>query len=220
MYKFIKRFFDIIFSLILIILLLPIFIPVIFILRFSGENEVFYKQIRIGYGNKLFGILKFATMVKNSTKIGSGIYTAENDPRILPVGKFLRKSKINELPQIFNILYGNMSFVGPRPLISDTFLLYSKEGQQIIGKLKPGLTGIGSIFFRDEDTLFAKSDLSLPEYYKKFIAPNKEKLEIWYSENNSLTTDFKILIVTLWVVIFPKSKIVTSFFKNLPKINV
>ena len=108
MYIFIKRSFDIIFSFVVIVILLPLFLPVIIILRFTGEGEVFYFQKRIGLKNKDFNVFKFATMLKNSENMGDGIYTSQGDKRILPFGHFLRKSKINELPQIFNILLGTI----------------------------------------------------------------------------------------------------------------
>lgn len=220
MYILIKRFFDITFSFFCILLLLPVFVPVMIILFFTGENEVFYKQKRIGLNNEEFEIFKFVTMIKNSPNLGSGIYTAKNDSRILPFGKFLRKTKINELPQIFNIFFGDMSFVGPRPLIKKTFNLYDANSQNIIGRIPPGLTGIGSVFFRDEESLLSKSKLDLEEFYSIHISPNKAKLECWYYENRSFTMDFKIIITTAWVVLFPKSKIHNSFFKDLPIINI
>ena len=129
MYIHIKRFFDVIFSVILIILLLPIFIPVALILLFSDENQVFYMQNRVGYNNKEFKIFKFATMLKNSMKMGSGSITLRNDPRVTKFGSFLRISKINELPQVFNVLIGDMSFVGPRPLLRSTFDLYENNAR-------------------------------------------------------------------------------------------
>ena len=117
MYKLIKRFFDIIFSLIAFIILLPVFIPIVILLLLTGEHEVLFKQERVGYKNKMFGIFKFATMLKNSPNMGLGDVTVRKDTRITPVGKFLRQSKLNELPQLLNILLGDMSFVGPRPLM-------------------------------------------------------------------------------------------------------
>ncbi|HRF25570.1 MAG TPA: sugar transferase, partial [Chitinophagaceae bacterium] len=125
MYKHIKRFFDIIFSLLAIILLSPILIPVIILLLLTGEHEVFYRQDRVGYKNKIFKIWKFATMLKNSPNMGDGDITKRGDPRITRVGKLLRQSKINELPQLINILTGDMSFVGPRPLMKVGFDRYT-----------------------------------------------------------------------------------------------
>ena len=217
MYILIKRIFDFSSSFLTIIILLPVFIPVSLILRFTGEKEIFYFQNRVGLNLTTIKIFKFATMIKNSPNIGSGIYTSTNDPRILPFGKFLRKSKINELPQIFNILFGDMSVVGPRPLIDKTFFLYSKSGQEKISKMIPGLTGIASVIFRDEEEILSKSDLPLEEFYIKYITPHKEELELWYFNNKNFLTDLKIIIITVFVVLFPKSNIVYKVFKDLPK---
>ena len=147
MYKFFKRLLDIVVSALSIIIFLPLFIPVVIILRFSAEGEIFYFQERYGINNSKFKIWKFATMLKNSLNLGSGSITLKNDPRVTKVGSFLRKTKINELPQIFNILKGDISIVGPRPLVDRTFKAYSKDIQSKIYNLKPGLTGIGSIIF-------------------------------------------------------------------------
>ena len=117
MYRLIKRTFDIVFSLILIILLCPLLILISLILLLSDEGEVFYFQKRIGINNSSFYIIKFATMLKNSMNMGSGSITLKNDFRVTKFGKFLRKTKLNELPQIFNILKGDISVVGPRPLV-------------------------------------------------------------------------------------------------------
>src|SRR5690606_32749746 len=127
MYTLIKRLFDFIVSLLAIIVLLPFMIPIIILLLLTGEHEVFYKQKRVGYHNKPFLIWKFATMLKASPGMGTGEITLRNDPRLLPMGKFLRMSKINELPQLINILIGEMSIVGPRPLMQVSFDQYSAE---------------------------------------------------------------------------------------------
>ena len=121
MYEFFKRFLDIIVSFITLIILLPVFIPILVILKLSAEGEVFYFQERYGIYNSRFQIWKFATMLKNSMNIGTGSITLQNDPRVTKIGSFLRKTKINELPQIINILKGDISFVGPRPLLLTSF---------------------------------------------------------------------------------------------------
>ena len=133
------RIFDFILSLIAIIFLLPIFILIIPILKFTGEGEVFYYQSRIGFKGKKFYIIKFATMKKDSPNLEGGMLTIDNDPRILPLGHFLRATKINELPQIFNILLGNMSIIGPRPLTEEIISYYDQESRDIILSSKPGL---------------------------------------------------------------------------------
>jgi lipopolysaccharide/colanic/teichoic acid biosynthesis glycosyltransferase len=217
MYKFIlKRLFDIIFSSLVLVILLPILFPIILGLLFTGEHYIFYFQERIGYKKKKFHIYKFATMLKDSPNIGTGLHTTLKDPRILPMGSFLRKTKINELPQLINIFFGSMSIVGPRPLVDKTFEPYSEEVKNNIYNVKPGLSGIGSIIFRDEEVLLSKSKIPLNEYYKKYISPYKGELELWYQKKISFYTDFIIIFLTLWVVLFPDSDLVFKVFKDLP----
>jgi lipopolysaccharide/colanic/teichoic acid biosynthesis glycosyltransferase len=218
MYKFFfKRIFDLILSLLAMIILSPLLIPVILGLLLTGEHYVFYLQERIGFKNKKFSIYKFATMLKNSPSIGSGLHTTIGDPRILPMGGVLRKTKINELPQLLNIFKGNMSIIGPRPLVDKTFNPYSDIIKKNIYNIKPGLSGIGSIIFRNEEVLLSNSTIPLDEYYKKFISPYKGELELWYQENISLYTDFMIMFLTIWVVLFPESNLVYKVFRDLPK---
>jgi lipopolysaccharide/colanic/teichoic acid biosynthesis glycosyltransferase len=217
MYLLVKRFFDIFFSLLVLIILFPIFFVIVILLKLTGEGEIFYGQKRVGFKNSIFDILKFATMLKNSPNIGTGAITLRNDPRVTPMGKFLRKSKINELPQILNILKGDMSIVGPRPLMPVSFEKYSAEVQSKVYNVKPGLTGIGSIIFRDEEKLVSESNLAPEEYYKQNIFPYKGQLEMWYLQNISFATDFKIIFVTAWSIIFPENKFATTFFKGIPK---
>src|SRR3954468_1176675 len=137
MYPFIKRFFDIVFASLALLLLTPLLLPIAVILRLTGEGYVFYYQRRIGYRNKYFDIIKFATMLKNSPNMGTGSITLRNDPRLLPLGKFLRITKINELPQVLNVLNGDMSIVGPRPLVDKTFNAYPEEIRYKVYDSKP-----------------------------------------------------------------------------------
>ena len=220
MYKFLKRFFDIILSGIAIIILSPLLVPVIVILKCTGEHDIFYGQDRIGYKNKHFKILKFATMLRNSPNMAGGLHTTKGDPRVLPFGRFLRKTKINELPQIFNIFLGDMSIVGPRPLVDKTFAPYSDEVKAKIYNVKPGLTGIGSIVFRDEESLLtecAAKGMSIDEAYAKIVSPYKGALEMWYQEHIGLCTDFMLIFLTAWVIVCPESQLVFKMFKDLPK---
>lgn len=211
-----QRFFDLTLSSIAIILLSPLLIPVIFILKITGEGEIFYIQKRIGRNGNEFGLLKFATMLKNSPNIGAGEITIHNDPRVLPVGKFLRKTKLNELPQLFNIILGDMSLVGPRPMVPNTYANYPKEAQFILNKVRPGLTGIGSIFFRDEEKFLVNKKNPM-DFYQDHIIPYKSDLEIWYVTNNSVILYFKIILITAWVVIFSNSRIAEKIFNKIPK---
>jgi len=189
-------------------------------LKLTGEGYVFYKQERVGFKNKKFAILKFATMLKDSPNMAGGVLTTKKDPRITPMGGFLRKSKINELPQLFNIVLGDMSFVGPRPLMEVSFKTYSPQVQKLIYDVKPGLTGIGSIVFRDEEDLISKvknNGCNTWDFYSQKIYPFKGQLEIWYQSNQKFLVDAKIIIVTAWVIINSNSDIVYKTFKTLPK---
>ena len=217
MYLIFKRFLDIVISMIAIILFSPFLAIIIIILKFSGEGEVFYLQERVGYKNKKFKIFKFATMVKNSSKIGSRDVTIRNDPRVTLFGKYLRKSKLNEVPQLFNILKGDITIIGPRPLMMLGFNRYSKDIQKNIYKIKPGLTGLGSIFFRDEEKIISNSDLPPNICYKKIILPYKGELEKWYQKNQNIKIDTYIIILTLIIILINNHNIIFTLINDLPK---
>jgi lipopolysaccharide/colanic/teichoic acid biosynthesis glycosyltransferase len=210
-----QRVCDIVFSSLALVILSPLLIPISVLLRMTGEGEILYLQERIGKGGRPFKLYKFATMLKNSPSLGTGTVTVKNDPRILPAGKFLRKTKINELPQLLNILLGDMSVIGPRPLTKQTFEAYSIKTQDAIGQVRPGLSGVGSIIFRGEEDILGDANSSL-DFYKNTIAPYKGELEIWYVKNYSLRSYFKAIIATLVVVLFPNSGVAWKVFKGLP----
>lgn len=216
MYKIAKRGLDIFIALITLLLLSPIFIPICIALRLTAEGYVFYFQKRVGLYNKHFHIWKFATMLKNSPNIGTGTITLRNDPRVTPVGKYLRKSKLNELPQIMNVLIGNMSIVGPRPLDDKAFHYYPEAMQERVYQVKPGITGIGSIVFRDEEKIISSSGEDPHEFYRKNIAPYKGKLELWYQTHASFGLDLMLIFLTAWAIFFPKSQLHFQLFKGLP----
>ena len=222
MYYLLKRVFDVLSSGIAILVLSPLLIPVIIGLKLTGEGDIFYKQERVGYKNKPFLIWKFATMLRDSANMPGGIMTTKRDPRITPMGGFLRKSKINELPQLFNIFFGRMSVVGPRPVMRVSFEAYPNEVQKVIYNVIPGLTGIGSIIFRDEEELISEvknNGGDLWGFYKGKIYPFKGELEIWYQNHKSFVLDMKLIFLTVWVILVPKSKIYEKWFKDLPKRN-
>jgi len=133
------------------------------------------------------------------------------------MGKFLRKSKVNELPQVINVLIGNMSIVGPRPQMKVDFDVYPEEVKAHIYDSLPGITGIGSVVFRDEEKLMTETDLPIREFYAYHIAPYKGALELWYQENKSFWTDTKIIFLTALVILFPSSDLTYIWFPNLPK---
>lgn len=219
MYKFTKRLIDLLVASIILIILLPVFIPIVLLLRITAEGKVFYKQDRVGYKNRIFKIWKFATMLEDSPNMGTGDVTLRNDPRVTSIGKYLRMTKFNEFPQIINIFIGNMSLVGPRPLMKVGFDRYEDKYKQSVYNVKPGLTGIGSIAFRDEEGIMTTSKLKPHECYEKVILPYKGALEIWYQKNASLYTDIMILFLTAWAIIFPENQLYTKVFHDLPARN-
>lgn len=216
MYSSIKRLGDLFLAVVVTIVLLPLFIPLFIILKLTGEGYIFYLQERIGYKNEKFNIMKFATMLKDSPNIGTGMITLRKDPRITPAGGFLRKTKLNELPQLFNVLKGDMSVVGPRPLVAKNYLTYPDDIRENVYDSKPGITGIGSIIFRDEEKILSETTMDPHEFYAKNIAPYKGALEIWYNKHKSFLTDFKIIFLTAWYILFSKSNLAFKWFSNLP----
>jgi len=215
MYPIVKRFFDIVFSLLAVAILSPVLVPVVILLLLTGEHYVFYKQDRVGYKNQIFKIWKFATMLKNSPNLGSGDVTTRNDSRVTAMGKFLRMSKLNELPQLINILKGDMSFVGPRPLMIAGFERYDAENKARVYNVIPGLTGMGSLVFRDEELIITNSHLPPHECYRQIILPYKGAVEIWYQQHYSFLTDLKIIFLTAWYIVSSESKLLYRFFPDL-----
>lgn len=220
MYLITKRIFDIISSTIALLLLSPLFLPIMILLKLTSDGEVFYFQERIGMNKKPFKIFKFATMLKNSSKMKGGFITLKNDPRLTFMGGFLRKSKINELPQLFNIFFGHMSVIGPRPVMRVSFESYPENIQKLIYNVKPGLSGIGSIIFRDEEEIITKvknDGGDIWDFYKNTLYPFKGSLELWYQKKKSFLLDLQLIFFTVWVIVFPKSRIYEKWFKDLPK---
>lgn len=211
-----ERFFDILFSGFALLVLSPLLVPIVIILKFTGEGEIFFFQERIGKGGKLFKLYKFATMLRESPNLGTGTVTMRDDPRILPVGKFLRKTKINELPQLFNIFLGEMSVIGPRPLTAQTFGSYSDTTKAAISQVRPGLSGVGSIIFRSEEDIMYGATASV-DFYNTVIAPYKGALEEWFVTNKGTYIYFMAIFTTVWAVLFSKTKVAWIVFKGLPE---
>ena len=210
-----QRFFDIIFSGSALVLLSPLLLPLMFILRVTGEGEIFFPQSRVGRGGKHFELYKFATMLKDSPNMGTGTVTVKNDPRVLPMGGFLRKTKINELPQLINIFNGDMSVIGPRPQTQRCFDAFPLLSQSEIIKVRPGLSGIGSIVFRNEEEMMhANNDPD--KFYDEIVMPYKGKLEEWYVRNLSIGLYFQLILITIYVVLFTSGKTVWAVLKKLP----
>jgi lipopolysaccharide/colanic/teichoic acid biosynthesis glycosyltransferase len=203
-----------------LLLLSPVLVVVIVILKLTGEREAFYFQDRVGFMGKIIQVTKFVTMVKNSPNIGTQDITLRNDPRVLPVGKFLRKSKLNEVPQLWDVFVGKLSLVGWRPLMPKGFADYPQWVQEKIVHVKPGLTGIGSLVFRDEEAIIAraqKDGRDLRQCYREDIMPFKGELESWYVDHPGIVTDFKILVATAIAVLFPRWRGFWNWFADIPK---
>ena len=188
-----KRLFDIVFSLLGLILVSPILLGLAILVKREDGGLVFYRGVRVGRHGKLFRIFKFRTMVVNAEKIG-GTSTADDDPRITGIGKLMRKYKLDELPQLINVLNGEMSFVGPRPQVAWAVNLYTEEERKLL-TVKPGITDYASIKFRNEAEILKGSANPDKDYLEK-IAPEKLKLGLKYVENYSLWLDIKLIFAT------------------------
>lgn len=195
---FLKRLFDIIFSSLGLMVLSPLFIVIAVIILVTSPGGVFFRGVRVGQHGNHFKIFKFRSMVKDAE--GKGKWNVgDKDDRITPIGRFLRNTKIDELPQLINVLIGNMSFVGPRPELQYYVDMYTKEEERIL-ESKPGITDWASITNFDQFELFTKA-VDPDEVYLKFIRPLKLQLQLYYRDNNSFLSDIKIIIWTTYKVI-------------------
>lgn len=194
-----KRTFDIVFSLFVIIITLPITIPIAIAIKLTDGGSVFYKHTRIGYKGKKFEVIKFRSMYMDADKRLKDIlendskareewektFKLKNDPRVTPIGKFLRKTSLDELPQFLNVLKGDMSVVGPRPVVEEELKKYYKENAEVYMSVKPGITGYWQVEGR--------SDI---EDYQERV-----KMDVWYVKNMNFWLDLKIILKTIWVMI-------------------
>lgn len=195
-------------------------LPVMLGLKLTGEGYIFYLQDRVGFRNTSFSIIKFATMLLDSPNMQGGILTSRKDPRITPLGGPLRRLKINELPQLINILKGDMSFVGPRPVMPKSFAQYPAEVQSIIYNVRPGITGLGSVVFSDEEELInqARERGEDPWHvYSQHIYPYKGQLELWYQQNQSFLLDTAIIVCTAISVFLPCNELIYRLYPGIPR---
>ena len=207
---------DIFFAITGLAFLSPLFLIVSVLLKFSGEGHIFYRQKRIGSGAEPFYVLKFATMLKDSPSMTGGLLTQRNDPRILPMGGFLRWTKINELPQLLNVLFGSMSLVGPRPIAREHFEMYPSRLVYVYEKGVPGLSGLASVFFRDEEALIDRAGDDYLAFYKDVIMPYKAELEAWYWHHKSVFIYLKVILVTATAIVVKID--IHHWFKGLPPV--
>lgn len=189
-----KRIVDVLASLAGLILLSPVFIVLIIAIKLNSKGGAFFKQIRVGQYGRDFGLIKFRSMYQGAEK--DGLLTVGNkDPRITKVGYLIRKYKLDELPQLFNVLIGNMSLVGPRPEVRKFVNMYTDEQKNIL-KVKPGITDYASIKFRNENELMASA--SNPEdFYIKVVMPEKIALNMKFINQPSIITYFRIIVKTI-----------------------
>ncbi len=189
-----KRALDLFFSTVGLLGLSPVFLLIALIIKLSDGGPVFFRQQRIGQGGRLFRVLKFRSMMPNGEQLGPSI-TAVGDPRITRVGRFLRKHKLDELPQLWNVLCGEMSFVGPRPEVPRYVDNYTTHQRQVLA-LKPGITDLATLEFRsEEEWLGAAADME--RFYLEYCLPRKIQLNLAYAENANVWEDIKIILRTL-----------------------
>jgi len=192
-----KRFFDITAAGIGLIFIAPIITIIGLLIRSTSPGPVFFRQNRVGLNGKIFRVYKFRTMVDRAEDLGTSVTTG-NDSRITPLGRFLRRTKLDELPQLINVFNGDMSLVGPRPDVPEIINNYTSEMRRIFN-VRPGITSIATLHLRDEEDILAKvedSDL----FYEEIVVPLKVKLAMEHVDEDSFWFDIKILFQTLWML--------------------
>ena len=193
-----KRIFDLFFSFLGILFLLPIYIIIAILIKIDSNGDILYKQERIGKNGIPFYVLKFRTMIPNAFSKGA-LTVGSRDPRVTNIGFYLRKYKLDELPQLFNVFLGEMSFVGPRPEVKKYTDLYNAEQKKVLS-VAPGITDYASIKYRNENDLLAQS--SDPEkLYIEEIMPEKLNLNLKYINDNNVFKDIKIIINTFYTIV-------------------
>ena len=197
-----KRLFDILFSALGLLFLSPIFLIIAILIKREDRGPILYRGVRIGKFGKTFKIFKFRTLVANAEKIG-GPSTADDDPRITKVGKLIRKYKLDELPQLINVLKGEMSFVGPRPEVPFYVKMFTEEERTILS-LRPGITDWASLWNPDEGATLAGSPDPEKTYMEK-IRPEKIRLQLKYVRERSFWADLKILLLTMRTILLRKN---------------
>lgn len=198
-----KRAFDVIVSTFALIVLLPLLVAIALAVKLTSEGPIFYVAPRVGMHGKAIKVYKFRTMVMNADKIG-GIITSKNDPRVTPIGRLLRKYKLDELAQLFNVWNGTMSFVGPRPEHPYYVGMYTEEQRKIL-TVRPGITSPASLKYRNQDEIIEFLQLlnqdEIDRYYITTIKPAKLDMDIEYIQTSNLYTDLMVILKTLWVVV-------------------
>lgn len=193
------RILDFLFSLLGLIFLLPFIFLIACVIKISSSGAVLYKQSRIGLKGVEFSVYKFRTMRLNSDKLGL-ITVGGRDPRVTPIGYYLRKYKLDELPQLINVLIGDMSLVGPRPEVRKYVDLYSQDQRKVLS-IRPGITDWASIYYRDENKILGKSTDPEKDYIEK-VMPDKLNYNLVYIQKYGVLEYFKIIFNTIWRIVF------------------
>ena len=194
-----KRLFDVFFALTGLLLLSPLLLATAVLIRLGSLGPIFYRGMRVGLNGRLFRVFKFRTMVVHAEKLG-GATTSADDPRVTPVGAFLRKYKLDELPQFLNVLTGDMSFVGPRPPVPSEAAEYDANARRLL-TIRPGITDYASIRFRNEGDI-VKGYPDPHKAYEELILPEKIRLGLRYVDHHNLWIDIRIILATLRAVAF------------------
>jgi lipopolysaccharide/colanic/teichoic acid biosynthesis glycosyltransferase len=205
------RILDFLFSFLGLILLSPFFLLIALFIKISSSGAVLYKQSRIGLKGVEFSVYKFRTMRLNSDKLGL-ITVGGRDPRVTSVGYYLRKYKLDELPQLINVLTGDMSLVGPRPEVKKYVDLYNHEQSKVL-TIRPGITDWASIYYRDENVILGQSADPEKDYIEK-VMPDKLEINLVFIENYSVVEYFKIIFTTIWHIIVPVKKLINTSESN------
>ena len=193
-----KRLFDLVFSFLGLVFLAPIWLLIVVLMMVTSKGPIIYKQVRVGKNNKDFKIFKFRTMVVNADKLGL-LSVGDRDARITQIGYYLRKFKLDELPQLANVLRGDMSFVGPRPEVRKYVNFYNQEQMQVF-KVRPGITDLASIAFRNESELLSNQE-DPDRYYINVIMPKKLQINLDYLKNSNLIKDIGVIVKTFLAII-------------------
>lgn len=207
-YHMLKRAFDVAVSALALLLLVPVFILIALLIKLEDGGPVFYRGVRVGRHGKLFRIYKFRTMVPDAERLG-GSATPDDDPRITKIGKLLRKYKLDELPQLINVLKGEMSLVGPRPEVPRYVEMFSEEEKAILS-VRPGITDWASLWDFDEGAILAGSSDPEKDYMEK-IRPTKIRLQLKYVREATFLTDVKIILLTILTLILRKRLVNPDF---------
>ena len=205
MYSLLKRFLDVIFAMIGLLLLAPLMMVLAILIKLDSAGPVFYRGVRAGKGGNPFKMLKFRTMVINADKIG-GPSTSDDDPRVTRVGQFLRKYKLDELPQLISVLKGDMSLVGPRPEVQYYVDMFTEKEKAIL-RVRPGITDWASLWNSDEGAILAGTE-DPEQAYMELIRPTKLKLQLKYVKEQSFRVDMQIILETLKTVILRRPPVI------------